>query len=167
MEIYKDIIGYEGIYQISNLGNVKTIKTGLIRKQVKRKCYFHVHLCKKCKYKSMSIHRLLAIHFIPNTLNKPIINHINGIREDNRLENLEWCTYSENTQHAYDIGLKKVGAYHIKRIKEVNSKKVINTDTKEIYVSVLEASKSTIYSYSHVLSMLNGSKKNKTNLKQL
>ena len=58
--------------------------------------YLAIHLCNKDKRKSFYIHRLLALHFIPNPENKPCVDHINGIRDDNRLENLRWVTYKEN-----------------------------------------------------------------------
>lgn len=119
-EIWKDIKGYEGIYQISNLGMVKSLyreiktvnsqyfyKEKFLKTTPNNMGYHVVRLTLNNKTKSYSIHRLLAIHFIENIDNKPQVNHINGIKVDNRLENLEWCTISENRQHAYDTGLQK------------------------------------------------------------
>lgn len=114
MEIWKDIQGYQGLYQISNLGNIKSfprkysIKNERILKPAKTsKGYYFVYLYKNGKAKMYLLHRLIAESFIPNYNNKPCINHINGIKTDNRIENLEWATYSENTKHSYKIGLEK------------------------------------------------------------
>lgn len=118
-EIWKDVIGYEGLYQISNLGNIKSLDRVLknrwgnyIRKgavMALNMCnrYAAINLFVNWKFKHCKIHRLVAIAFIPNHENKPEVNHINGNRYDNRAENLEWVTTSENELHAYRTGLKK------------------------------------------------------------
>jgi len=117
MEIWKDIKDYEGIYQISNLGNVKSLirktsgtntsKVVFLKLFLSKNGYLRCVLSKKGKIKKMLIHRLIADHFIKNTLNKKCVNHINGIRTDNRIENLEWATHSENSTHGYRKNKRK------------------------------------------------------------
>lgn len=111
-EIWKPISGYEEYYEVSNLGRVKQIKSrsatraGRILKGVRYATgYLVVGLCANSKQKNCSIHRLVAMAFLPNPENKPCVNHINGVKTDNRVENLEWATYQENNQHAYRTGL--------------------------------------------------------------
>lgn len=113
MEIWKDIKGYEGLYQISNLGRVKSLPRNgtileerILKQSLTKRKYLTVILCKNNLIKNKQVHRLVAENFIPNIHNKPIINHINGIKTDNRVENLEWCTYSENNFHAIKTGLR-------------------------------------------------------------
>lgn len=107
-EIWKDIIGFEGLYQVSNFGNVKSLRNNInLSPALTRKKYYVVKLCYRLSSKSIFIHRLVATAFIANPENKPSVNHINGIKTDNMVENLEWCTNKENTIHAYKIGLKK------------------------------------------------------------
>lgn len=100
-EIWKDIKGYEGLYKISNLGNVINVKTNNFKKaSIDTYGYYDIVLNKNGKHKHYRLHRLLASHFIANPNNLPCVNHINEIKSDNRLENLEWCTGAYNTQYS-------------------------------------------------------------------
>ena len=98
MEEWKDIIGYEGLYQVSNLGRVR--RSGKILKGgYNNKGYHTINLCKKGISKSFFVHRLVAIAFIPNPNNLPIVNHKDENPKNNCIENLEWCTYKYNANY--------------------------------------------------------------------
>ncbi len=100
-EIWKDIIGYEGLYQISNKGRVKSVKLNSIRKShLSDRGYQIITLRNKNHTKSVRIHRLVAIHFIPNPDNKEQVNHIDFDPLNNIVENLEWVTNRENSCHS-------------------------------------------------------------------
>jgi hypothetical protein len=112
-EEWKDIIGYEGYYQISNLGRVKflerqvprfskiqILKEKIVKFHLAKRGYYVVDLRVKSKRKTLNIHRLIAIHFIDNPLNKKYVNHIDENKLNNSIENLEWVTNMENICHA-------------------------------------------------------------------
>lgn len=124
-KIWKDY----GNYLISNKGDIKNKKTGKILKQIKRKDgYLFVNLSNKGKVKVIKVHKLVAHLFLKNPNNYPCINHINGIKTDNRVVNLEFCSYSHNIKEAYRLGLKKpikiIGSNNV-RSKKVNQYNLI------------------------------------------
>lgn len=121
-EQWKNIEGYEGLYQVSNYGRVRSLdryvkhsKGGqklLKGKEVKTRInkttgYIEVGLSKDGKQTYHTIHRLIARAFIPNPNNLPVINHIDGCKINNSIDNLEWCTQQYNIQHSFNTGLSK------------------------------------------------------------
>lgn len=158
-EKWKDIINYEGYYQISNFGNIRSldrkirfnkgysIKKGkMLNPILNKKGYYKVSLSKNQKEKRFFIHRLVAIHFIENPLSKEQVNHKDGNKKNNRADNLEWCTNLENQRHAIKNGLID----NEQRIQQAINMGIINRKpvaqyTKEgnlikEYVSIKEAS---------------------------
>ncbi len=103
----KNIYGYEKTYSISSNGSVWSKRNSMWLKPDIRRGYLYYSLCTDGKRKSYTAHRLVAMHFIKKVDNKRQVNHINGIKSDNRLENLEWCTPGENQKHALANGLMK------------------------------------------------------------
>lgn len=100
-EIWKDVAGYSGFYQISNFGAVKSKKN--LKANLGKHGYYVVDLYKNNKRKTCLVHRLVAEAFIPNPESKPQVNHKDGIKINNNLSNLEWVTRSENIKHAFDV----------------------------------------------------------------
>lgn len=121
MEIWKPVKGFEKYYEVSNEGRVRSkdrirsngipIKGKVLKPNVLKDGYAQATLVVNGKPYWKKIHRLVAEAFIENPENKPQVNHKNGIRNDNRIENLEWCTVSENHRHAFDVLGKKAAKY--------------------------------------------------------
>lgn len=106
--MWKDIEWYEWLYQVNNKWNIKSVKKWKILVNVKSsRWYTIVCLSKEGKAKNFYVHRLICQSFLENPDNLKYINHINGVKQDNRIKNLEWCTHSYNILHAYRTWLKK------------------------------------------------------------
>lgn len=154
-EIWKDIKEYEGLYQVSNLGNVKSLKryvntNGGAKRLVKEKIlkpiidntnYYVVSLWKNNVCQRAHIHRLVVETFISNIYHKPYVNHKDGNKLNNNVNNLEWCTPKENNLHAYTIGLnpsrRKINQYDLKGnfIKTWDSIREANNFYKTSHIS--------------------------------
>ena len=155
MEEWRDIKGYEGIYQVSNLGRVRSfikIKSGKILSLTPDKNgYLTCYLYKNSKRKCEKVHRLVAQEFIPNPNNYPQVNHKDETKTNNNSDNLEWCTHEYN--HNYGTGNKrraennkgkhtgeKSYLYGKKGGKHPTSRKIKCINTGEIFESISEAS---------------------------
>jgi hypothetical protein len=102
MEQWKDIKNYEGLYEISSIGNVKR-GDRYLKPRFSHNGYYRIGLCKNSKQKWFQVHRLVAEAFIENPENKNQVNHKDGNKINNDINNLEWMTNSENIKHAYDV----------------------------------------------------------------
>jgi len=178
-EIWKDVAGYEGQYQVSNIGRVKGLdrttprknhisnsfhqKEKVLKQTTKPNGYKIIGLCKDNKVKMHHVHRLVATAFIPNPLNKRTVNHIDGVRSNNHYLNLEWNTYSENHKHSYS----KLGRKPSKGMTGIYGKGAIpiyqiDRETKEIvkrWDSAAEAERQTGFHHSHIAKVCLGKHK--------
>lgn len=133
-EIWKDIENYKGLYQISNLGRVKSLarlkigshNTNYVAKEIIRKMsldkdgYNLITLTKNKIQKSYRVHVLIGQHFVSNPNNLPQINHLDGVKTNNHYKNLEWCTAQHNITHAIESGLRNNGGEncHLSKLNE-------------------------------------------------
>lgn len=149
-EIWENIKGYEGIYQVSNLGNIKSVnhyvmnngikqlrKGNVLKKNINVWGYEGVVLYKNGIGKRHTVHRLVANAFINNPDNKKEINHIDGNKLNNCVSNLEWCTRSENMKHSYRTGLEKTPILSGK--DNLRSKAIIQYDLNDNYIREFES----------------------------
>ena len=175
-EIWKDIKNYEGMYQISSYGRVRSLdrivgsscgKTQHIKGKILTICYnkrvnvYEIHLRKDGKRKCFKIHRLVADAFVYNDdpVNKTTVNHIDGDRSNNKADNLEWASYSENEKHAYDKLHRPINrAKLMKRRCESIDK---NTNLHTVYESIESASRGTGVSVTQIRRIANNECNNK------
>lgn len=156
---WKPVVGYEGLYQVSSDGHIRSLhprrKGQILPQRIERAGYFEIQLSKKGVSTYYYVHRLVAAAFIPNSENKPCINHRNGIKTDNRIENLEWVTHSENMLHAAQNNLCCWGA----------RKRVVDECSGTEYPSIKAAAADYKLPYSTCKNYLNGNRFNPTCLR--
>lgn len=154
-EVWKDIPNYEGLYQASNLGRIKSLNRIIMRKDNKiytqkekilkpaknHKGYLHCSLTKDFKTKKISVHRLVAQTFISNSNNLPQVNHIDGNKQNNQTNNLEWITNYDNIQHSITTGIRDVKKI-IKTMVDKNKKIVNQYDLEGNFIKKWESIKS-------------------------
>jgi hypothetical protein len=134
MKNYKvDIKGYEGIYQISRDGKVFSLKNDLeFKLSIGTTGYYRVNLNNKDRGKTHKVHRLVALHFIPNPNNYKCVNHLDGNKLNNDMSNLEWCSHKRNNNHARELGLNPI----LRGLDSPLIKSVKRHDTGEIFLSL-------------------------------
>lgn len=172
-EIWRDVVGWEDCYEVSNLGRIRSKEfykngkngsTYLMKSKIKQAYldddgYQRVSLYKGYESKLAGVHRVVAEAFVPNPDNLPQVNHKNGIKDDNRAANLEWVTNTDNIRHSIRQGLRDPHKF---------ASKVICKETGHVYESVSELSRQisdSYFSYNRILYLLNQSSTDYVNIK--
>ena len=169
MEEFRDIKGYEGLYKVSNLGRVRSLdrkvhnylkKGRILRQSIMKEGYCTVALCMDTQ-NTVLVHRLVAEAFIQNLENKPQVNHKNCKKTDNNLENIEWCTRSENMKHAFKNGLLTIPSTLGRRgydwpVRKDIIQYTIDGEFIKEYPSAVEASRDTGIGRSNINSVCCG-----------
>lgn len=154
VEVWRDIQGYEGLYQASTFGNIRSLKKNkitILKQHYDKNGYLKIVIQHNSKRVSYLVHRLVALTFIENTQNKPEVDHINTKKDDNRVSNLKWCTRKENLSNP----VTKVNLHKSNKGKShLRAKKVTCITTGEIFESLYSARKK--YNVGHISSCCNG-----------
>lgn len=150
-------------YKVSSEGDVMNVKTGRILKPQRSNGYLHVVLCEDGRHQSRLVHRIVADEFVPHKQGLDQVNHIDGNKENNRADNLEWCTGSDNMKHAYRTGLQKLIPNQIKeslnRSIEARRRPVRNIETGAQYESIADCARAENLVHSAVAFHLAGKAK--------
>jgi len=151
MELWKDVAGYEGLYEISDAGNVRRNGKVLNHNVNVKNGYHSVQLCKNGVHKRVYVHRLVAVAFLPNPKNLPQINHKDEHKENNTVENLEWCSVKYNNNHGKNCPTQRIS----KRIKQIT----LNGKLIREWRSATEAGEKGGYSRQHISHCCAGKRK--------
>ena len=168
-EVWKDVKGYEGLYKVSDRGAVKScnrlvkqskgglrpVKEKILKPEEDKDGYLQVFLSKNGKQKMFKVHRLVAAAFVGDADRKLQINHVDGNKKNNSVNNLEWCTVSENAKHRVHTLKKSATGW--------SPKPVVCVETGERFESVSEAALKTGARQSHISSCLTGMRKTTNN----
>lgn len=141
-ELWRPIKGYDGDYLVSNFGRVKSFKyknPKILKPGIDKDGYYKITLCKNNYLKTHKAHRLVGKAFIPNPENKAEINHKNGRKNDNNVANLEWVTPKENSQHAWQTGLKENVRKKLIIVYEANKTPVFSSKLNMQFNSIVDA----------------------------
>jgi len=178
MEIWKAISGYEGLYEVSDSGKIRSVThtinrpydgspvifQGRILRPSKSSIYLHVALCKDGKATTKRIHRIVAEAFIPNPENKPHVNHLDGNPHNNCLDNLERATVSENLKHSYKFLGRESPMKGRYGSSNVASKAVLCTTSGETYESAMMAERALSLPRGKVTAVCRGERNHTKNL---
>lgn len=156
MEEWRTIEGTNGNYEVSSTGKVRSNnylghgKTQELKQHYDKKGYLRVRVFAGDERITLKAHRAVAKAFIDNPKNLPEVNHINGIKDDNRVENLEWCSSSDNVKHAYTIGLKENVRKHAKKLGKTLGKEILakEREKRKTPIKAIEISTGKVYMFS-------------------
>ncbi|MDD5589059.1 MAG: NUMOD4 domain-containing protein [Candidatus Nanoarchaeia archaeon] len=160
-ETWKNIEGYDGIYQVSDRGRIKSLsrlhkihhnyyvkcKTKILKQTTTKKGYLRIGLNKNNITKQFQVHRIVSIAFIPNVWNKPQINHKDGNKKNNYIKNLEWCNNSENQKHSFKFGLMNDRKGENHNLAKFTNKQIL--EIRKLYPQISGYKLAKIYNVHH------------------